>query len=275
MNNVADVPSPPSGENISEKPKLDGNPEISELSKSQFSVFLKEFPSDIRRVYYPCCALDVTPSEVFNNGSMNVLYLDTNPAVVKTLNKFGYNAKEASALEYNPGEMDLVIMLNPQISAKVPANFVKEGGYFLCNNYHGTADEAFNSMKDLELIGVISSKESAVDRIDLSGYFEEVTTDEEFLRAPWSWNLANFSEAAEIVKAIKGTDKDILSNYKDIINESRNDLSKGDPKLMRIFDSMGQVQINHNGKSYSLDTMLPRKKGNDLDLFVFRKRSRV
>ena len=86
---------------------------------------------------YPCCGLDVSPSYVFPK----VVYIDNRPEVTSRLGEQGCDARLGDAIKIEVPEADLLIVMNPQVPLAELERFLKRG-HLICNNYHGTADEA-------------------------------------------------------------------------------------------------------------------------------------
>lgn len=215
-------------------------------------------------VYHPCGAADVSPSAAFSGGS--VVYADIDDKSMEALRLAGYDAHTADARQFNPGPVDTLVLLNPQIEPDIPASFVKEGGYVLSNNYHSTADR----IKSLGFrpVGVIIGREKEVtfDTQDLEKYWEEVETDEEFKAA----NEHLFADAARIVGKIRGGENNVIKEYRNIISEVRNDALQGASNLT---DIQVAVTFDYSGERLLMPTRLPRKKGVVDDMFVFQKES--
>jgi hypothetical protein len=120
-----------------------------------------------------------------------------------------------------------------------------------------------------------------VDTEQLQEYWEEVETDEEFQRAPFSWGATNYETAKRIVKRLKGKDDNILREYKQIVEEAkenakreRDEIIKEEPELFAGFDladSDEVMLIRHGDDTFVIDARLPKKKGTVDNIFVYRK----
>lgn len=103
-----------------------------------YKLFQEKFNPKSDVVYYPCSGSDSSPSLGF--PSSRVIYVDMfSDEEVKRQREAGFECHGASALEFNPGDVDILIMQNPTISPDVPSSYVVKDGFILCNNYHSTA----------------------------------------------------------------------------------------------------------------------------------------
>jgi hypothetical protein len=109
----------------------------------------------LNEVLYPCCESDTTQSLAFPGA--DVTYVDMNRDAIRNLLKDGYRAQygrvptgreqgrsdadSSDAPVFRPVRpVDLLVLLNPQIAAFDIVQWVRNGGYVLCNNNHDTAD---------------------------------------------------------------------------------------------------------------------------------------
>lgn len=133
------------------------------------------------RVYYPCSNMDIVLSSLFPDAE--IFYADKDERIVERLRELGLTALSVSAEVFDPGPVDLVYLLNPQIPPFVPASRVKLGGYVVCNNYHGTANE-MRSLNYFELIGAVVETSGITEFVthDLQSFWEHVviSSDEDF-----------------------------------------------------------------------------------------------
>lgn len=206
-------------------------------------------------VYYPCSESDKSPSAAFPDSK--VIYADINHSAVEALQREGEDARVADAEEFDPGKVDVLLMLNPGISPDVPASHVVEGGHVLANNYHGTARELYDN-PNYELRGVISGDEEPVlDTDHLEDYFTKVSTNEEFKQTPF------YHFAQNQVKKVAPQTEDVLTEYKRIIEMARDQ----NP------EKTGPLILSHEGEQLIIPTELPSKKGNVDDFYVFQKKA--
>jgi len=232
-------------------------------------------------IYHPCGAYDVSPSTAFPNS--RVVYADIDIKAVNALKQAGFEAHAASALEFNLGEVDILILRNPQISPTVPASHVREDGYVLSNDYHGTAT-ALNSDGQFQLQALIRTtpdNELLFDTENLDDCWQEIDSDKEFMSSPFIWGTANYRSAAKAVKAVTGKEENVLSEYKKIIEvalEQRRQQNAQDlaehpewAETMTNSDDPDTLVYNYGGQQFMLINIFPRKKGTADDVFVFQK----
>lgn len=115
-----------------------------------YSLFKDYFNPKDDVVYYPCCGEDISPSSVFQKS--RIIYVDFNDKTVEQVK--GLEFHNASALEFDPGDVDVLILQNPQIPPAIPCSHIIEGGYVLSNNYHSTASR-INEDNNYELRAII------------------------------------------------------------------------------------------------------------------------
>jgi hypothetical protein len=232
-------------------------------------------------VYHPCGANDVSPSVAFPDS--RVVYVDIDKKSVEALKTGRFEAYAASALDFDPGEVDVLIMLNPQIPPDIPASHVVENGFVLSNDYHGTASALHrNDQYQIRaMVRVSKSGELILDTENLEDYWKEIDTEEEFKNAPFDWVAANYQMAAAVVEAVTGKKENILVEYKKIIAAAREEqrqknaqMLKKNPEMADFIGDADQedvLMLNHEGRQFVLATTLPRKKGTVDDIFVFQK----
>lgn len=176
------IQTPPQGE-----PPKELQAEPSEDLVAKYRLFQQVTGANVNIVYHPCSATDNSPSAAFPNS--RVIYADLDEKAVEALKKAGCEAYRKSALEYDPGDVNVLILLNPQIAPDIPSQHVVLGGYTICNDYHGTASH-LRKNPEWELKGVIvPSREGSIsyDTAQLDEYWQEVETDEEWKAARFSW----------------------------------------------------------------------------------------
>ena len=246
--------------------KIEAEPRHDLVAK--YSLFREKVMLKAGTVYHPCGSNDVSPSFAFPES--HVIYVDLDEKSMEALKKAGYDAHATSVLEYNPGNVDLLIMINPEISPKIPSTFVVPGGFVLSNDYHRTATE-LKKNDQFELLAMIREEKGKLiyDTENLEDYWREVETEEEFKNCAGSgWTCASYDLAFMTVKNATGKTENILEEYKRLIslaNEQQN-LGEGE-------DSSGVTTLlKINGRNVVLMNKFPSKKGNVDDLFVFRKR---
>lgn len=268
------------GKDYTEKSSIEAEPRPGLVAK--YSLFREKFQPKADVIYHPCGANDVSPSAAFPES--RVIYVDIDDESVDALKKGGFEAHTASALEFDPGKVDILIMLNPQISPDVPSSYVIKNGFVLSNNYHDTANSLYQN-KQYQFRGLIrkTSKEEGLilDTENLEDCWEEVETEEEFKNAPFSFGVINYNMAAQVVEVVTGKKENVLAEYKKIIADARKKeqqenarILKEHPELANTLNDPDKTDVfllNHRGKTFALSTRLPRKKGVVDDIFIFQK----
>jgi len=249
-------------------------------------------------IYHPCCAVDVSPSEVFPNS--HIIYADLDENAMNALTKAGYDAHTADVLTFNPGDVDILFLLNPAISPVIPSSFVVGDGYIVTNDYHRTADQ-LHASDEYEVKAIIKKMDgrTVFDDVDPEGYWQEVENEEEFQRASGSMNAVNYAKAKEIVEHMTGRTENILNEYKALVQaaqekdlQERHELwaQTPDKETLASFgitpdvlatipeqpepqvDPTGPWQIEDPTGRMILLTPLPRRNGREEDIFIFRKK---
>lgn len=252
---------------------------------AKYSLFREKVNPKVNLVYHPSCDCDSSPSLAFPDSK--VVYADINKNSIEALKRAGLDAHNESALEFDPGDVDVLIMLNPAISPEIPASYVVEGGHVLCNDYHGTASELHEN-EEFELKAIIrkSSKQELIfDTENLEDYWQEIDSEEEFKNAPFDWGAVNYQIALPVVKAVTGREENILEEYKIIVimaQEQEIERNKQfileHPESAEFLDKPNQSDIlvfYHNDRQFVLQTILPKKKGTVDDIFVFQKKEEL
>lgn len=248
---------------------------------ARYSLFRDRLDPKADVVYHPCGANDVSPSTVFPNS--RVIYVDNDPGSVEALKRGGFEIHAASALEFDPGNVDVLIMLNPEISPNIPSSHVVKGGFAISNNYHGTAS-ALHQNDQYQLQAIIRASQNGeliFDTENLEDCWKEIETEEEFKNAPSTWGVVNYATAAKIVEIITGKKENILVEYKKIVEatretekQKRTKMIEEQPELASLLgdpDKEDIFMLNHEGRQYALPVRLPRKKGTVDDIFIFQK----
>lgn len=249
---------------------------------AKYSLFREKLKPKADVVYHPCGANDVSPSVAFPDS--RVVYVDIDEKSVEALKTGGFEAHTASALEFDPGEVDVLIMLNPQIPPDVPASHVVENGFVLSNDYHQTASVLHrNDQYQIRAtIRVSKGGELILDTENLEDYWKEIDTEEEFQNAPFDYGAASYQMAVSVVEAVTGKRENVLTEYKKIIATAREkhrqviaQMLQEHPEWAEFSDVLNKeedaLMYNHEGKQFVLQTTLPRKKGTVDDIFVFQK----
>ena len=269
-----------------EPPKLRAESKVIEAESypdlvAKYSLFREKLKPKADIVYHPCGANDVSPSVAFPDS--RVIYVDIDEKSVEALKKGGFEAHTASALEFDPGDVDILIMLNPQIPPDIPSSHVVENGFVLCNDYHGTASSLHrNEQYQLRaMIRVSRGGELILDTENLEDCWREIDTEEEFQNAPFDWGAANYQMAVPVVEAVTGKRENVLAEYKKMIASAREEQRQNNAQTLQEHpewanflgdpDKEGVLMYNHDGRQFVLATTLPRKKGTVDDIFAFQK----
>lgn len=248
---------------------------------AQYQVFSKFLGFQPRRIYHPCSADDISPTYGFPDSK--VVYADKDQKFMGAIQKLGLDATVADATQFDPGEVDLVILLNPGISPDVPVSHLVEGGYVLCNDHHTTATD-LHTNNSYEFIGGITrtAEGYVVDIENPENYWQQVETDEQFRLAAYSQGNASYELALELVKAKTGKEENVLAEYKKIIDEHRRIAREENAEIFAGEDNAEEMLnelVNDNfeleigNKNYLVMVDLPNKKGTTEDIRIFRKKS--
>lgn len=269
-----------------EPPKPEAEPKPIEAEPrpdlvAKYSLFREKLNPKADVVYHPCGANDVSPSVAFPDS--RVVYVDIDEKLVEALKKGGFETHATSALEFDPGDVDILIMLNPTIPPDVPSSHVVENGFVLSNDYHGTASSLHRN-EQYQLRAIVRTSrggELVLDTEDTEDYWKEIDTEEEFQNAPFDWGAANYTMAVPVVEVVTGKKENILSEYKKIIARAREERRRENTQTLAEHpewaefmgdpDKEDVLMFNHAGRQFVLATTLPRKKGTVDDIFVFQK----
>lgn len=202
-------------------------PEISDSEVADLNAFNDEFKPKSDLVYYPCCGSDISPSKVFSG---RIKFLDQNEKDVNALKKAGYNAYQGDANTFDPGNVDIMVVYNPQISPESLLQYVNENGYLVCNNYHSTAN-LMSRRNDFEFKGAVD-KDDKIDRKNLNDYWQKVETDEELFQSDPM--VGRFIQ--DIVLKLTGKSDNILQNYRQILDENPNGMVLHEGNTIMLWD---------------------------------------
>lgn len=246
---------------------------------AKYLLFAQEVHPKSDIIYHPCGADDISLSSVFGR----VIYVDLDASAMKAVESKGLEAHVASALAFDPGTVDIAVLLNPQIPPDIPVSHVADGGFVLANDYHGTAS-ALRKNNQYVLQGIIRKSgdgQLIYDRENPGDYWQEIETEAEFQNAPFDWGAIGYQTAAHIVKALTGKKENILAEYRAVVAEERqryraeySTILQEKPELAALLsdpDTEDAFVLQHDGGQLVLQTRLPRKKGTVDDIFVFQK----
>lgn len=168
-------------------------------------------------------------------------------------------------MDFNPGLVDLLILLNPEIEPDIPTGFVRKDGFVLCNNYHRTADRV-KDLEGFEVVGVIQRTDDGplLDTEDLNMYWEEIDDINEFKQARAGFTFDDYDTVSRLVIERFGNEDDLFNRYRQIINERLQEMkAHGDDSQMLSFGTR-ERPVFVLGK-------IPMKKGGGDDMFIFKK----
>jgi len=159
------------------KAEQNDEPEFETPLVESLSLFKNVFHPKADVIYYPCSNLDLSVKEVFPDSK--VIYVDIDYEVFESLKDKGLEAYHASALEFNPGDVDILLLSNPQIDPYIPASHVVEGGYVVCGNYQGTLSLKLGRDEHFKLVGVIEEDEDGKCNIATENLQDYITLVED------------------------------------------------------------------------------------------------
>lgn len=193
---------------------------------------------------------------------------------------------------FNPGEVDIAIMNNSVLAPEEPARHVREGGYFLCNNYFQTAD-MMRKNGEYDLVCVVRDRDfgDIVYETDgLDTYLADVDTDDQLKKASYEPGKIHITMLPEIVEKFRkengeeGSEEDLVATYKrmqEIAFERDAQTVKVHPSedtqlggIAGVMSEMGLLTYTFkDGEAITL-LPLPKQKGTGSDMFVFQKKEK-
>ncbi len=209
--------------------------------------FMEHFKPHADVVFYPGSSTHIGPSSAPSLSQSKVIYLDSDYSAVKALQSAGHESYLGDAEEFDPGDVDLLIILN--FSAEKPLQHVKPGGYVICNNWWGTAKDLFKR-PDFEIVGAVYGNE---------GKEEQLATD----------NARDFMTPVE-------TDEEWKDKYPQSYEYTREDVSSLAPIETNLIDTIKKLQATGEQiaqeRGYDPYALLPSipYKGN-ASLIIYRK----
>jgi len=119
----------------------------------QYEFFRKNIYNP-KRVFYPCCNLDISPIRGFPDSE--VVLMDKEESLKEIMENAGIRQFIlGDVLLYVPEKpFDLVIALNPALTSKDLTKHLSNGGYVLANNWHNNASQLLED-SGFEGIGTI------------------------------------------------------------------------------------------------------------------------
>ncbi|MGH7141160.1 MAG: hypothetical protein ACREGH_00805 [Minisyncoccia bacterium] len=245
---------------------------------AMYALFDEEVQPKKDVVYHPGSGHDISPSAAFPGSK--VIYVDSDAKSMEAIQQKGYEAHAASALEFDPGPVDILILMNPEFSPEVPSSHVIDGGYVLANNHKLSATDLHNDPKYF-LQGVINNTATqniSIDTQNLEDYWKEIDTEEEFQKTQ-SYDPAFFMPVTNAVKKITGTSENVLTEYKKLLEQTREEMRKENEQILATNpgaqvpnpDTQDALILMHDGEPVVLNAHLPNKKGTADSLFIFKK----
>ena len=166
MINAQELPKPT-------KEKVLTPEKIYEVRIQAFDTFFKAFKPTLNTIYYPGSNTDISPSETTSFKGSRVIYVDTDEKAIQTLKGKQYEAYLGNAENFNPGEVNLLLLLN--FYDEKPLKYVVEKGYIMCNDHWTGTLRKILGKNDFELAGVFTDENQEL-KVD------EKTLREEALR---------------------------------------------------------------------------------------------
>jgi hypothetical protein len=228
-------------------------PFINDIALQAFQAFRDHWNPHIKRVYYPGCRLDITPSKAFPDST--VIYVDINPQACDVLNSHGFSAIHASATEYVPEDIDVLILYNPSVLPEVPVRSVKKGGFIVANDYHNSATWLY--AHGYRLVGVIPTNGEfevkgplLVETEDIEQYFlpRDPLKAEEDISAHNVW----------VMKQVNGIQK-MFDNH-EVLEAKIPDLIRAQEDYRKMLKTVASASRED----------VPRIKGHVDDLYIFQ-----
>jgi hypothetical protein len=202
------------------------SPQISESLVRSLTTFKDGFHPNAEGIYYPSSGIDASIAKAFPES--RIVFLDIEESVVESLKKAGYEAVQASSQEFVPDKpVDVLLLLNPATNPEKPVATVAEGGYVLCNDYHGTASQLRDDQA-LKLVAMIREGKGGEKLIDMEpeDYWREIETDEEFKNAPFSWGAVDYENAKLALEKLGRPTDNVLAEYKKLLEEAKEESRK-------------------------------------------------
>ncbi|MFA5406825.1 MAG: hypothetical protein WC307_05730 [Candidatus Nanoarchaeia archaeon] len=201
---------------------------------NMYETFKNNFTNP-KRVLYPSCGTDISPSKVFSN----ITYVDVDQACINTLIKDNLEAYCINIDKFVPNQkFDLLILLNPAISSYKATKHLADNGYVIANNYHSNAKELFDD-DNFSLQGIIKLSDASLDA-DFNGLFEQY-------------------ESVDELRETKPEKYDYFYNMFKCVLVDNMGLKISSPE--ELFARADEMQLGG----------LPYKKGPDDDFYVFKK----
>ncbi len=231
----------------------------------KYRAFKEAVGFDTGVVYHPCGYADVSPSEAFPGS--RIIYADREDGAMEVMRKKGFEAHTVDVLSFDPGPVDVLILLNPQIRSEVPASHVKPGGYALSNNYHGNASQLKESA-DFEFVALIHMKGDSLvyDTEQLEDVWNTVATKEAFEAVTQEGAYARLTK---IVEMFGRPIADPIREFQQLQRDIREGKVEG---VTDVVDIGKAISFIYNDQKIMIPGFMPNKKGGADDFYVFKRR---
>ena len=123
--------------------------------------FFRENIHNPKRVFYPCCNLDISPLRGFPDSE--VVLMDNEKGLREIMEQEGVEQfVSGDVLTYNPNSpFDLVIALNPSLTSRDLTKHISNRGYVLANNWHNNASQLLEDNR-FEGMGTIDRNDKGI-----------------------------------------------------------------------------------------------------------------
>lgn len=131
----------------------------SEMRIQAFNAFSDTFKPELNTIYYPGSNIDISPSKTTSFQSSRIIYVDSDEDAIEALKQEGCEAYAEDAENFNPGEVNLLLLLN--FYEKEPLQYVVKNGFAICNDHWtGTLTKMLQS--HFELVGVFIDEDQTL-----------------------------------------------------------------------------------------------------------------
>jgi hypothetical protein len=122
-----------------------------------------------KRVFYPCCNLDISPIKAFPNSEVVLMDKYREIPLEEIMKREGITQFQfGDVLKYKPqAPFDLVIILNPTLHSRDLTRNLEQGGYVIANNYHRNVSQLLKD-RNFEGLGTIVGE----DKLELAPNFD-------------------------------------------------------------------------------------------------------
>ncbi|KKU88487.1 MAG: hypothetical protein UY16_C0006G0002 [Candidatus Gottesmanbacteria bacterium GW2011_GWA2_47_9] len=206
------------------------NPDVQQAIR----VAAAQIPKSMHRYYYPFSGLDVGPMTALK-GWGDATYLDIDPELADAVRRYAaehniqVDVRTQSASDFTTEKkVGLLILLNPNDSTGKEFESLADNGYVFTNNWTGAATDLVAN-PSYRLLGAIVKDDQGqyvMDR-DAQGYFQEVTSDDEW--KAYAGNVIQYmayEKAKKLLESNEGyrryvVEGKVLEGYKAFYEENR------------------------------------------------------